>query len=182
MPLVQLPRLNSFFSRFSQDQLPDTGVKPCHVSSARAARRGWQEPRTRGGISGMGIAGGRLTCDAHRKRWDRAAETRRAKTVALIFGGNDICDQYFDLPQLYRTLIGFAEELRAAGVANIFLFPILPRVRPRGVAAKRTAAAGGRQPHLGLTVPAPSDHVPSCPSSCPAGDRRRAQAESRHSV
>ena len=81
----------------------------------------------------MGIPGGRLTCDAHRKRWVRAAETRRAKTVALIFGGNDLCAQDFDLPQLSTALVGFAEQLRAAGVSKIYIFPILPRLRPRGV-------------------------------------------------
>ena len=82
----------------------------------------------------MGISGGRRSCDAHRKRWVRAADTRRAKTVLLIFGGNDLCDPEFDLPELSRVLIGFGEELRAAGVVlYVFLFPVLPRVRPRGV-------------------------------------------------
>ena len=81
----------------------------------------------------MGIPGGRLSCNAHRKRWVRAAESRQAKTVLLLFGGNDLCQPDLDLPQLSRMLIGFAEELRAAGVVNIFVFPILPRVRPHGV-------------------------------------------------
>ena len=81
----------------------------------------------------MGISGGRLGCDAHRKRWVRAAETRRAKTVLLVFGGDDLCQPDFDLPELSRVLISFGQELRAAGVADILLFPVLPRVRPRGV-------------------------------------------------
>ena len=140
LPLVHPPRL---FSHGSAEGAPPPPhpAQMCflilgsshgnHLQRELDLRR--RQGRRFGEVSAAGIPGGRLTCDAHRKRWVRAAESRQAKTVLLVFGGNDMCLPDLDLPQLSRMLICFAEELKAVGVVNIYVFPILPRVRPRGV-------------------------------------------------
>ena len=72
------------------------------------------------------------------------------------------CQPDLDLPQLSRVLIGFAEELRVAGVVSIFVFPILRRVRPHGVrretyrqrqeAVNRNWASRFRRPPVDFTT------------------------------
>ena len=109
-----------------------------HATSIRREleRRGWPAGRTPGEISAVGISGGRLECEAHRKRWVQTAATQRATTVLLLLGGNDLCQRDCDLPELARVLVGFGQELRAAGVVDIYMFPVLPCIKPRGVRHK----------------------------------------------
>ncbi|KAF0309100.1 hypothetical protein FJT64_019742 [Amphibalanus amphitrite] len=84
-------------------------------------------------VRAFGIPGGRLGCPEHRRRLLRAAADNRPMDVLLVIGGNDLCQRDLDVPQLSRDLIALGQGLRAAGAVEVFVYPVLPRTRVRGV-------------------------------------------------
>ena len=109
-------------------------------SHARTIRRtisrsGEREPQSER-IAADGISGGRLSAESHRRWWVPAARAYKPRTVLLLVGGNDLCQPDVDFPELARQLIKLGRELRAVGVGDIYFFPVLPRLRTRGVSAQ----------------------------------------------
>ena len=82
------------------------------------------------------ISGSRLSAEAHRRWWVRAAKAYKPRTVFLLVGGNDLCQADVDFPELARQLINLGRELRAVGVGDVYFFPVLPRLMTRRVSAQ----------------------------------------------
>jgi len=92
------------------------------------------QPRGSGGrIEAAGIRGGRLGSAGDRRRLVEMAARSRATRAVVMLGGNDLCGSDIDLPELERQLIAMGEEMvSGAGILEIFLVPVLPRLRIRG--------------------------------------------------
>ena len=92
--------------------------------------------RGRQNVSAMGISGGRLGSEEHRRRLVQAADQRGASVVLLMIGGNDLCCRDVDMPVLAELLVRLEKDLRTVGVGELFFFPVLPRRRVTGVSAQ----------------------------------------------